>query len=125
MCKLSKLGGMRFACQWLTECVGALILTVRVFPYRSPTPATTMHTLLQIQIHTSGKLLGTLLCCIETLILAILPATLSICAVNTGMCDDKKSVPNIVLILADDKYKNDLTICVVSSDYPSIMPISY
>jgi arylsulfatase A len=56
----------------------------------------------RIKPPTPKNLLGTLLHRIATLILIIGPAILSICAVNTGICDDKKSVPNIVLILADD-----------------------
>jgi arylsulfatase A-like enzyme len=48
------------------------------------------------------NLTSTLLLRIATLILVLSPAILSICAVNTGLCNDKKSVTNIVLILADD-----------------------
>jgi arylsulfatase A len=35
-------------------------------------------------------------------LLLLLPATLLLCVVNIGECDEKKSPPNIVMILADD-----------------------
>jgi hypothetical protein len=40
---------------------------------------------------------------VAALLLSGCPISLSLCATNVGLCDEKKSVPNIVIILADDK----------------------
>jgi hypothetical protein len=81
----------------LTERVGASILKAH-----SPRFISSVNAQSRIKPPTPNNLLGTLLHSIATLILTTFPAALSICAVNIGVCDDKKSVPNIVLILADD-----------------------
>ena len=52
----------------------------------------------------SHNLLGNLLHRIATLILITIAVALSIDSGNIGLCADKPSVPNILLILADDKY---------------------
>ena len=52
----------------------------------------------------SRNLLRQLLHRITTLILTIAAATFSIDSDKNGICAEVRSVPNIVLILADDKY---------------------
>jgi hypothetical protein len=50
------------------------------------------------------KLPGPLLHRIATLIVTTVIAVLSIDAGNIGICAEKRSVPNFVIILIDDKY---------------------
>jgi hypothetical protein len=82
-----------------------------------------MNIVLHSQLSTPKHLLASLLHTIASLTLVVTPILLSLGVVNRGLCAEKKSGPNIVVILADDKYKYEPKLIDKSSINKALMTI--